>query len=729
MANAVLTITAAGGADVRRALGRVADEGRRANSAMSADARRAAADRRRIEADEVREGRRAFQQMLRAREAAEREATRAAAREARRRATEERAVLREVARERQRSEAEAVRDAEATSRAIFRARARAERDATRVAAEQTRERMRLNRMLAQDQTGRIRQAPAGRGGGGGGGFGGQLLGAAQGYSGQVQDARQRRAGTERTLGGAIFQAGGNRGDVQAGMRTLGSFAAANGMDSGELAGALSAAQTEFNSLAPGAGETLQGRLRAMLGQALRVRNMGLDVGEGMRLQGLFAQSGLGADAQDYMLRYTAGAANRGAVEAGSVTRESMTAIVRRMNQATSRLGPNATTAERQQAQQAAFVQSFAELQVARSAGLSTRQAGNAYAAVNDALQGRVTQQRMYTNIANDRGLTGAQRTAMLGQLFNRDHTLRAEYADGLRFTEAFASRVGDNPTAFANIFRGGGHGNPQAMQANWRTALSAMLSTNAEGVAGHTRVRQLMGADVALGERDVERGAGVFGQDAQSDLARAQEAHDNALTDNTNGLNRLSTLISDWLARNPLAQAALPLAGGLLTGGGGTAAGGGALGIAARGLGVTAPVAGLGLAGVGLAGAGLYAQMQEVNRQSGTTTGERMAAAWQGGAAEDALAARVERHRQAQAAAANEHTLANHGLGQQSTLAALGVSPTPGGLPEFNLSPRSADQFAAALRTTPLIVRLDPADAAHANAAGANGRPVVNFGF
>jgi hypothetical protein len=586
MASAVLLVAVEGAQQARRAFDGLRGEARRAQQGMTADARQAAQARGRAEGDEVREAQRQFRALQQARQRAAREATQAALRSARDRAAAERQATRDMdravrdgaraaaaaqreqtrvqrgeAQARRRIEADEVRDAARNARAIFLARRNAEREAT---AATERERRRRAGAAEQRERGLLRGA--GVEGASGLGLAGGALAAgravvsyavsgAEALHEQRQAARATRAQTERTLGGALFQVGADRPDVQRAMGTLTAFAQAHGMNSGDLASAINAAQTEFSSLAPGAGETVQTRLEGMLRSSQRLRNMGMDVGEGLRLQGLFAQAGMDTGAQDFALRYAAGASQRGAIEAGAVTREAMTSVVQRMSQATSRLGPGATPEQRVAAQRAAFMQSFAELEVARSAGLSPRAAGNALASVNGALASTATQERMFTNIASSRELSAAQRT-QLGALFATDrgghHALRAEYQDALRFSESFARIVGDNPGALQNVFRGGGHGNPQALQANWRTVMGAMLTTDASGRAAHERVRDLMSDQTALTENDIARGERVFGGDEQAQLTANEETRNAALTENTSELHAFSDRLAQYMAAHPV---------------------------------------------------------------------------------------------------------------------------------------------------------------------------------
>lgn len=455
--------------------------------------------------------------------------------------------------------------------------------------------------------------------------------------GEVQSARQRRAGAERNLGLAIYQAGGGRQDVVSARQRVTQFAAQQNMDPAELAAALNAAQTEFSTL--GNRSTSRGdrnaRLEGFLQTAQLARDTGNNVSEFGRLQGLFSTTGFDAGTQRALLLQAAGLAQRGAIETGSVTREAMPAITARMNAAMTRLGPGATAADRQRAAQGAFGQSMAEIEVLRgSTGESARAIGNTMRNANQRLAGTVGQQKILTNIRNmsDR----ATRERLEASLFEADPTrrgqrrLRSQFTDATTFAQEFGRIAGNDPTRLINTFAGGGHGNPMGFLANERRMLGALLGADTEGQTAAARVKELRGEGVALTEADVSRGRETFTNDAQSQLTAEQTAHDNALTDNTSKLVELSNRFASWSAQNPVANAALgtvgSVAGGVLGQGAGRVAGGAAgrvLTQTAVGRAVAPLAAGGGLATGGIAATLAGAGLNAYGWLSGETVGGR----------------------------------------------------------------------------------------------------------
>lgn len=384
-----------------------------------------------------------------------------------------------------------------------------------------------------------------------GGFAGATIG-------MVRDARASRAGAERSIGNALYQAGGSRADVTSAMQTVTQFAQREGISTDTVAQAMQAAQTEFSVFgdARTSATDRQSRLSAFLENVKLARNTGNDEAEFSRLAGLFSNQGFDPGLQRQLLLYAAGAAQRGAVEVGAITRQSMPAITARMGLAMS--AARAAGGDPQQAAVAEFREAMAELEVVRGTqGATPRDAGNAIRNVTQSLRGNVTQDRLRTNIVTALG----QNSALEQQLYEDDPNrrgekrLRARYTNALDLVAAFGEQH-LNADQFMNITRGGGHGNPLSLLSNERRVLGNLLNADAEGRTGIGRIRDLRDPGVALTDADVARGAGVFGGDEQARLARNEETRLNALTTNTEGINRLTDRIDQFLARNPLAPAA-----------------------------------------------------------------------------------------------------------------------------------------------------------------------------
>jgi len=508
-----------------------------------------------------------------------------------------------------------------------------ERAWTAVVAEEARRREQIH----------SREGRGGGGGGGGGGRGGMGLGGAlrasfgtmqgfvQGVHGEIQDARRTRAGSAQTLIGAMTQIGAGRADVQIAMGRITAAAQRHGMTTDEIAGAIAAAQTEFSVLgnrgefsrlsAGDRSRLMQERISQTIGTAVQGRNLGADPGEFTRLAGMFHQNRISV--VDDLLARTVAMAQQGAIEPAAVTRQAMTPILRRMQQAMSRLGPGATQDQLQSAARNEYTEAFAELQVLRSRGYNPRNAGQGLANVSGALEGNVVAEKMRTNLRNaGHGATGATADAireLLGSgehgLFEADPTARGRFRlrEGVRGNAmGLAERLsaaGLSDTQAENIFAGGGHGNPQSLQRNWRQLITAGMGADAEGHRGFEVIRDLKNATLSADEQAGM--ADVYENSPLAELNRNEERRLAALTDNTSQLTRLSTAFADWTAAHPVKAAAVPalagvagqIGGAVLGSGGGAVLGEGAL--AGVGGSVGAGLGGIALGGVGLGLAGL----------------------------------------------------------------------------------------------------------------------------
>lgn len=359
------------------------------------------------------------------------------------------------------------------------------------------------------------------------------------------------------------------------------------------------------------------------------------MGETARLQGFFSQLGLDSGAQSGLMRFAAGASQRGAIEMGSVTNEALASITARIATAQAQLGQGATSAQRQETAINTFRQAFAELQVEASSGISARQGGNALRNASALLVGSQAQGRVLNNIRQSRDITADQRSRLQAALFEADPAHRGRQrlrsTNVLDVMTAFQGVMGNNSTAFSNIFAGGGHGNAMSLLSNQRGALGAMLNVDTDNRSGLDRIRELLGSGVSLTDADMNRGANIFGNDTQAQLNKNEERRLNALTDNTNVIVQLSDSFAQFTASNPLLNA---IGGGALMGGarslGGTILGG-ARGLLGRvGGGIAARLGAAGLTGtaatlgtsVGAASAGAIAGTVGVGLAVGGGVGE-----------------------------------------------------------------------------------------------------------
>lgn len=622
MAEAVLRVRTEGSADVKRALGATVGAVRSAAQAMSADARRAAKDQEAIAkaaAKSAKDAEKAAKDAARQREAAERKATQ----ETKRRSAEER-------REANRTAAEAKRNAAETARAAAKAESEKTKAAKREAAERKRaaddERRAANRAESEktkaakreaaerkrevDREARDKKAAAERAqrdaerserrqtevarreaqrraddrrrhhaqhfGRARDTFaGGVRMGhaAATDIVGQAREARQRVAGGERSVGNAVFQAGGDRAESAARRSEVLALSQRTGLSFEEISSAMLAAQTEFSSL----GE--RGMSRSQRDDRFRdfsrtiefAASTGNNAGETARLQGMLSQSGFGSDMQDTLMRFAAGASQAGAIELGGLTREGMGSIMRRMADATGALGTGATPAQREAAMAAAFRQQVAAMEVFRGQGQTARNAGNALASMQTALRDPARQDKILGNITSAESATTdparrAQLAALRTQMFEADPTrrgaqrLRAQFTDPAQFQAALSRAVGNDPTAAANLLAGGGMGNPQSLLSNQRLLLSLMTAQDATGKSGSDRILALQNA--TLSREDVQRGANIFTNDTQAQLNREETARLKALTDNNNRLVQLAASLDRFRAENAMSAAAARAVGG-----------------------------------------------------------------------------------------------------------------------------------------------------------------------
>ncbi len=438
---------------------------------------------------------------------------------------------------------------------------RAEQQSTAVTVRESRRRTQALRSEATE-----RQRIAREWGRQGERFANGAMGVGSQIYGAVTGERPRAATIQRSVGNAIYQAGGNFSDVQNTTGVVQRFARDRGLDATELAAALQSAQTEFSVLgnARTSATDRNRNLEQFLGAAALGQSTGNNVGEFTRLAGLFSDSGINGQQQRQMLLYAAGAAQQGAVEVGGVTREGMSAMRSRMGAAAARARRNG--ADPVAAMQQEFRQAFAEVEVARSSGETTRAGANAMASLTRALSAPVVGDKLRNNIQQYRGITAEQRTQLNAALFENDpqrrgqQRLRTSMQNPLAMISAFASAGIDQGT-FMNLTRGGGHGNPLSLLENQRRVVGSLLNTDADGNSGISRVRRLMDTG-ALSEADVRRGEGIFTQDRQAQLNKEQETRSLELTNNTSAVVNLTESLNRASAENPFIAPVAAAAGG-----------------------------------------------------------------------------------------------------------------------------------------------------------------------
>lgn len=569
----------------------LAEQGRNHRAAMqvqAAQARAAAAQEARAARDLTRQRQREEAAATRAKMSAEAAAVRLAENSARRQQRAFAQMLREKISAERRAAAESERiqrQQQAIEDRALRARVqnqtRAYREEARMRQQAASEAARAYQQQERARSRAIgsRGAAIGRGMGQVGSAG---VGIASGLHGQMVDARRQVAESQSALYRALVESGASGADAARLSRSAVTQAHQAGIDPSALLGGIARAQTEFsvlgsanereNMTAQQRTSSVEESLRNAMRQGITGQRLGGDPGETLRLAGMFRQSGFDPGMIDDLLSRTTALAQRGAVEMSAVTSQSMAAIQRRMNQAAEATGPNATTEQRRNAMRNAYIQTFAEQQILRSRGFTPRAGGNAMAAMNAALMNTRTGEAMITNLqtvsdaANRNTPEGQARRRQIAALMDDRSTsglfeadperrgqrrLREKYrGNALTLSEALA-RAGLGATETGNIFGGGGQGNRQALQANWRQLMGAMLATNAEGVSGARATRELMEGNLTPDDR--RRLENANANDPMSEYIRREGERLDALTNNTGAMGRLSQSFEAWVARNPVA--------------------------------------------------------------------------------------------------------------------------------------------------------------------------------
>ena len=560
---------------IRRAMGEIPGIVSRAQGAATAAERRGANDRARIARDEARAQERAAEIAARKREREERSATRAAEAEERRRlrsagafAKEHDRIHQQLARARERAEQAATRAAEREGRRRVQADASFAREHDRIHAQMMRERQRREAQATRERRQREREW-----GGRIGGVVNAVAGGAMGYAadmhGQIQGARQSRALANRTLGNAVRNAGGSTDDAARAQARVRAFAEQTGMEYTDVANALSIGQARGSSLEAGEGRTPAQALEESLAIIREANAEGADPGQYLAARGRLAAAGLRGDSLKGAMRFALAAAQSGQVEVDQLLSQGLPGATQLMEARVNALGPGATEAQRQATRLAAWRESVSTQEVLAASGGASRQTSNTLAGLQNFMNTPRRQEMLLGNIQaaesqiNTATPEGRARAAALralyegnNALFERDPTrtgnamrLRAGVAPA-EFATRVATATGGNAQAAANLFAGGGQGNPQALLANMRALFAVLGSERGQ------RIQQMMGGAGLTDARIAEHQAAVEGDDLAR-LTRAQEAGANALTDNTRELVQLSSRFADWATAHPFEATAV----------------------------------------------------------------------------------------------------------------------------------------------------------------------------
>ncbi len=474
---------------------------------------------------------------------------------------------------------------------------RAERERTAATAAETKKREALQRGVS----GRVGRA-LGAALEAGGRFASTMHGA-------TQDARERRAESGHTLNGAFFQAGVGGAEAQAMRQMLEREVSSpqgrlRGLRMQDVAGSISAAQTQFSVLSGRNGGERMANLQRQIENMALARNTYQDPGEVLRVAGMLQQQGIrGADQRSALLSLT-GMAQAGSIELSTLTSTALGPLMANISRTTN---GNMTPAQRAAAVRATTAETMAVGEIGAAAGLTPRDSLNALAKLRGSVTSETTQAKLY-----DR-LRAEHRGDLAEQLFQTGpggrHALRD--ANAVNLMSSLVQGFGGNANAVNNLLSAGGPGAPMVLDAQQRRLITAMASQTEGGQTIAQKVAAMQAEGARFGETDVNRGQDMRNTEDLTTLTQGREEHDTALSDNTSEIKRLSDAFHDFTVRNPTAAAGMDASTGLLGGlaGAGLSRVGGAAaarvagGLAAR----TAAMGALGTAGTWAAGAGAAA--------------------------------------------------------------------------------------------------------------------------
>lgn len=391
---------------------------------------------------------------------------------------------------------------------------------------------------------------------------------------QIQDARQNRAVSERTLSQAVRNAGGSEADVAATRTRVRQFVEQTGMSFSDVSQALNIGQARGSSLEAQGGESRMAAVERALSIVREANAEGADPGQYLAARGRLQASGLRGDALKGAMRFALAAAQAGQVEVDQIIQQGLPGASRLMADRAGALRRNtgeSDTAfgERQQRVRLhAFRESVATQEVLAASGGRAGYTANTLASLQNFMNTPRRQEMALTNIRaaesqiNQTTPEGRARAAALRSLYEGENALferdPTRTGNAMRLREGvspieFATRVASatgNAQAGANVFAGGGHGNAQAFLSNMRNLMAVLGGERGQAI------QRMMASTGVTDETVARHTAGVEG-DTLAEMTRAQEKGANALTDNTNALNRVSNSFATWSAQNPHTAAAL----------------------------------------------------------------------------------------------------------------------------------------------------------------------------
>lgn len=397
---------------------------------------------------------------------------------------------------------------------------------------------------------------------------------AQNAHGQIQGARERRAGTEHDLNSALYQAGVEGPEAAAMRAEVLRFAQSRGMDSGNLAGAIGAAQTQFSVLSGANPAARQAALRQQLSLAEFAQSTYQDPGEVLRVAGMLNQQGVRGGDQRQMLLALTGMAQAGSIELGTLTSEALGPLMQNVARVTN---GNMSPEQRSRAVRNAVSETMAVGEIGAAAGLSPRDTLNALAKTRASVVNPRMAENLYERLRSE-GRGGLANELTVSENGHR----RLANADPIALMSRLVSAYGGDANAVTNMLASGGPGSPMILDSQQRRLIGAMASQTASGGTIAGRVAEMQAAGGRFGEGDVARGRAMVAGEQATALARNEEARLSALTTNTGQMGTLSNQVQELNARFPLLTAALgpiAVAAGAALGTTGTVAAAGGLGM------------------------------------------------------------------------------------------------------------------------------------------------------
>jgi hypothetical protein len=339
----------------------------------------------------------------------------------------------------------------------------------------------------------------------------------------------------------------------------------------ELAHAALTAQGTFSTMAGESPAERSRRVDEFLSNALEAQTLAGNesIGQHTLLAGLVSRLGGSEDQQRATRLGIAHLTELGAIEETGVVQQGMPALMGQVGAALGALPANATAEQRTRAGHQALIQGVAEMEVMRgAAGYSANASGNIFSNMGTALSSDVTQQRILNNVNHAR-MSEADRARVRDALFQTDahghSSLRGNLAtDPVQFAAEAARVLRNDPTAFQNLFAGGGHGNAQSLQANWRRLGARMFTADETGETGYERIKRFARASAeGISAEDMQRRENLTTADPMTRFIQQEETRLNALTSNTSSILQLSHSLDQFRAEHPLLASAASKAGGV----------------------------------------------------------------------------------------------------------------------------------------------------------------------